>query len=116
MAQVHGEVHGHLRHVARAERRVRGHDARHARLRLEFLRELHRLRPEADGELESDGLRVAGLDHLDKAVRVVHGGPSTSSAGEKPAPPGESFGGDGPDYPPGCALAFAFTVSTSMRH
>src|SRR5437867_3336426 len=85
MAQVHGEVHGHLRHVARAERRVRGDDARHARLRLELLRDLDGLRPEADGELEADGLRVAALDDLEEALDLPHRVPLRHERVEKGA-------------------------------
>ncbi len=72
VADVDGEVHGHLRDVARSERRVRGHDARNARLRFDLLSELDGLRPEADGELEADGLRLAALDNRYEPVGIGH--------------------------------------------
>src|SRR6266571_1636111 len=83
MPEMDDEVHRHVGHVARAERRVRGDEARDARLRFDLLRELHGLRAQTDRELQADGLRVPASNHVEESVRFAHGSRQTRGRARK---------------------------------
>src|SRR3989441_1139564 len=86
MPEMDDEVHGHVRHIARAERGVRRDKARDAGLRFDLLRELHSLRAQTDRELQTDRLRVPSSNHFEEPVRFAHGSRQTHGRAEKDVP------------------------------
>src|SRR5437867_10946102 len=102
MPEVDDDVDGNVRHVARAERRVRGDEARDARLRLEFLRELHGIRAQTNRELQAHRLRVQSSNHVEQSVRFAHGSGQTRGRAEK-------------DVPRRLAFFFAFDLEPPRR-
>src|SRR5438034_842229 len=102
VAEVDDEVHGHVRHVARAERGVRRDEARDVCLRFDLLRQLHGLRAQTDWELQTDRLRVSSSNDFEESVRFAHGSGQTRGRAEK-------------DVPRRLAFFFAFDLEPPRR-
>ena len=102
VAEVDDEVHGHVGHVARAERGVRRDEARDVCLRFDLLRQLHGLRAQTDWELQTDRLRVPSSNDFEESVRFAHGSGQTRGRAEK-------------DVPRRLAFFFAFDLEPPRR-
>jgi len=89
MAQVHDQVNGHIRDVARAEGGIRGHKARRARGGLQLVCEFDGLRAQAHRKLEADRSRIAPANDLDESVCLAHEPAATIGAREKAVPSAE---------------------------
>src|SRR2546427_60766 len=86
VAEVDDQVDRHLGDIARSERGIRGHEAGDAGLGFEILGEFDRLRPQADGELESDGLGVSSSNDFEQTLRFRHGPGHRRESAEKAVP------------------------------